>query len=65
MTLVASTEYVTLHADALLVPADVLSEAGRAGEGIAPLQSALDLYERKGSTVMAGRTRKRLAEISA
>jgi class 3 adenylate cyclase/tetratricopeptide (TPR) repeat protein len=65
VALAASTEYVTLHADALLVLADVLSEAGRAGEGVAPLQSALDLYERKGNTVMAERTHKRLAEISA
>jgi hypothetical protein len=43
--------------------AEVLSIAGRSKEAADALEQALERYEREENVVMAGRTRRRLAEL--
>jgi class 3 adenylate cyclase len=54
-------ERILLRTEALTAHADALECAGRAVEARACLEEALELYERKGYTVAAARTRARLA----
>jgi DNA-binding SARP family transcriptional activator/class 3 adenylate cyclase len=56
------TDFLTLHADALVDLGEVLSHSGRADEADAALREALELYGRKGDAVSARRVRLRLAE---
>ena len=58
--LASGTDFVTYHADACLDLGEVLARAGRAEEAAAALRAGVDLYERKGNVVSAGRARSRL-----
>ena len=57
VTLVDPTEYAGSQADARRILGDLLLEAGRPDEAGEALAKALALYEQKGSTVLAKRTR--------
>ena len=59
--LVARTDWLTHHGDALLDLADVLEYKGSVREAQAAMREALALYERKGNVVSAGRVRSTLA----
>ncbi len=63
LELVTPTDFITLHADALLDLAQVLEAAGRFEEATVVLVEALDLYERKGNAVGARRAGDFLARI--
>jgi DNA-binding SARP family transcriptional activator len=54
------TEFLTLHADALVDLGEVLSQSGRSDEADGALSEALELYRRKGDAVSAGRVSSRL-----
>jgi tetratricopeptide (TPR) repeat protein len=54
------TDFLTLHADALVDLGEVLSQSGRSDEADGALREALELYRRKGDAVSAGRARSRL-----
>jgi class 3 adenylate cyclase len=58
--LVAQTDFLRHHGDALLDLGDVLALGGEPQEGAAAFRAGLELYEQKGDTVMAGRARSRL-----
>jgi len=58
------TDFLTLHADALLDFAAVLGDSRRANEANAAVRAALELYRRKGDAVSARRARSRLAAAS-
>ena len=62
--LVAATDALDLHANALVDLADTLALAGRNEEAAACVADALGLYERKGNDVSAERARARLAGAS-
>jgi tetratricopeptide (TPR) repeat protein len=57
VTIVADTDYLALHGDALVHLARVLHAAGRVDEAIAAARKAAELYERKGATFLVDRTR--------
>lgn len=61
--LVAGTDVIDLHADALVELAAVLRRADRPGEAVAALREAGTLYQRKGNVVSAGRVKAALAEL--
>jgi class 3 adenylate cyclase len=58
--LVAQTDFLGHHADVLLDLGEVLALSGDRPNAVAALRAGLELYERKGDTVMAGRARARL-----
>ena len=58
--LVAKTDCLTYHGDALLDLAEVLQLGGRPDEAEEAVRGALDLYEEKGNLVSAERARSRL-----
>ncbi len=62
--LVEQTEFVIVHANALMDLAEVLRLAGRSDAAIPVAQEACDLYRRKGDRVSAKRARAVLAELS-
>jgi DNA-binding SARP family transcriptional activator/class 3 adenylate cyclase len=51
------TDFLTIHADALVDLAEVLRQGGRADEAAASLAAALELYERKGDVASTERVR--------
>lgn len=51
----AATDYLEMHADALVDLADVVHLQGRAGEAAQHLQQALELYRRRGNAQSAAR----------
>jgi predicted ATPase/class 3 adenylate cyclase len=53
--LAAETDALVLHADSLALLGDLLARAKRPAEGRAAFEEALELYERKGHAVGAGR----------
>jgi len=57
------TDYLNMHADALLALGDVLAIGGRPAEGIQSVEEALLLYERKGNLASARKARAVLAEL--
>ena len=57
----ATTDFVTFHADSVLILGDVLRSAGRTSEADAAFQQALDLYRQKGSLVSGEIAAARLA----
>ncbi len=59
-SLVRTTDYIWLQGDVLLDLAEAEIGAGRAPEAAVALREAMDLFERKGNTVSAGRARERL-----
>jgi class 3 adenylate cyclase/tetratricopeptide (TPR) repeat protein len=65
VTLSEGTDYLDNTADAFLDLGEVLELAGRREEASDALARGLDLYERKGSVVLAERVRRKLAELSA
>jgi tetratricopeptide (TPR) repeat protein len=60
LAIVAATDLLDLHGDVLLELADVLAQSGREDERRACVESALELYERKGNVVSAARARAAL-----
>jgi hypothetical protein len=60
-----ATDYLVLRADAVSDLAEVHRRAGRGGEAIRALSTALGLYERKGNVASAGKTRAALAILDA
>ncbi len=64
VALVEATEYLDSHAGTLMALADVLRLAGRLDEGVAAVEQALALYERKGNVVVAVRSRALLEELA-
>jgi class 3 adenylate cyclase/tetratricopeptide (TPR) repeat protein len=61
--LAASTDFLTHRGEAFLNLAEVLELNGRPGEAEAALYAGLELFERKGDLVSAGRARKRLDQV--
>jgi DNA-binding SARP family transcriptional activator/class 3 adenylate cyclase/tetratricopeptide (TPR) repeat protein len=51
------TDFLTIHADALVDLAEVLRQGGRADDAAASLAAALELYERKGDVASTERVR--------
>jgi len=58
--LVARTDFLRSHADALLDLGEVLALGDEPQQAAEAFRAGLDLYEQKGDTVMAGRARQRL-----
>jgi class 3 adenylate cyclase/tetratricopeptide (TPR) repeat protein len=58
--LVAQTDFLRSHGDALLDLGEVLALGGEPQKAAAAFHAGLELYEEKGDTVMAGRARSRL-----
>ena len=56
VTIMAGTDYLALHGDALVHLAHVLAAAGKADDAVATAREALALYERKGATYLVQRT---------
>ena len=63
--IVAPTDYLDLHADALDGLAEVLRLAGRRSDAAAALRDALELRRRKGNLVGAARAESSLAELGS
>ena len=63
IAIAAETDTISFLADTHSDLAEVLTLGGRTTEARAPLEQALTHYERKGSLVMAERTRTRLREL--
>jgi tetratricopeptide (TPR) repeat protein len=61
--ILAATDWLAEHGDALVVLADVLELAGRTAEVLQLLEEALALYERKGVRLRSEELRLRLAQI--
>jgi class 3 adenylate cyclase len=64
VTIMARTDYLALHADALVHLARVLHAAGKVAGALDSARQAAELYERKGATVLVGRTRALIEEWS-
>jgi class 3 adenylate cyclase/tetratricopeptide (TPR) repeat protein len=62
--LVAATDYLDLHAHALLSLSEVLQLADRQSDAASAVRQALDLYRRKGNIVGEARAESLLAELS-
>jgi class 3 adenylate cyclase/tetratricopeptide (TPR) repeat protein len=65
VVIVARTEWLNRHANALMVLAEVLRSAGRTADALSVTHEALPLYERKGNAVAAERTRLLLEKLAA
>ncbi len=61
VAILQSTDWLSYHADSLVVLAEVLETAGRSGGAVEVLEEAVRLYERKGNAVAARKTRERLS----
>jgi predicted ATPase len=61
--LIESTDYLAVHADAVMDLAEVLSLAGRASDARTAIAHALTLYERKDNQVAAERARSLLHSL--
>jgi ATP/maltotriose-dependent transcriptional regulator MalT len=60
VVLVATTDFLTYHGDALIDLAEVLSLGGQQADAGAAMRRGLELYEQKGNLVSAKRTRSLL-----
>jgi class 3 adenylate cyclase/tetratricopeptide (TPR) repeat protein len=65
VALAGRTDALAMHGDALADLAEVLRLAGREREAAEALDQALELYERKGSTVSRDRAQRALAALAA
>ena len=65
VTLAEETDFVNIHADALVDLAAVLESGGRNAEASAIIADAIRLYEEKGSTVSADAARAHLDTLAA
>jgi class 3 adenylate cyclase/tetratricopeptide (TPR) repeat protein len=63
--LVAQTDFLTYHGDALLDLAEVMRLRGQPEQEAAAMQTALELYELKGNIISAERVRSRLEQVSS
>ena len=63
LELAEATDFLNMHAQALLDLGEVLRLAGHASEAVTTVGEALQLYERKGNTVAAGDARALQAEL--
>jgi tetratricopeptide (TPR) repeat protein len=63
LVLAEGTDFLDMHADALLALAEVLGGAGRSDEAAAAVEQAVELHQRKGSVVRTERARAFLAEL--
>jgi predicted ATPase/class 3 adenylate cyclase len=63
VALAEDTDYLNLQGDICRDLAEVLSLAGRIGDAASRSREALEVYERKGNTVSAGRVRAMLEEV--
>jgi tetratricopeptide (TPR) repeat protein len=63
--MVARTDDIVLHGDALLALAEVLRASGATDEATAALWQALELFERKENVVQAEQTRALLTTVEA
>ena len=62
VAIMAATDYLHYHADALMDQANVLRAAGKPAAAVAAAREALDLYRRKGATFLVDRTERLIAE---
>ena len=62
VAIMATTDYLDYHADALVDLAEILHAAGRQDEALDALRAGLDLYHRKGATFVADRTERQIAK---
>ena len=60
MALASDTDYLNLQGDILTDLAEVLTLGGRHNEAASRSREALEIYERKGNVVSAGRVRATL-----
>ena len=65
VTIMGRTDYLALHADALVHLAKVLHAAGKGAEALASAQQAAELYQEKGASVLVERTKGLIAGWSA
>jgi tetratricopeptide (TPR) repeat protein len=64
VALASVTDYLNLQGDALMDLAEVLMLGGRVGEAPSLWREALEIYERKGNVVSAGRVRAMLEDVA-
>ena len=64
VALASDTDYLNLQGDVLMDLAEVLSLGGRADEAASRSREALEIYERKGNVVSAGRVRAMLEGVA-
>jgi tetratricopeptide (TPR) repeat protein len=64
-TIMGRTDYLALHADALVHLAHVLHAAGKGDEALVAARRATELYQRKGATVLVQRTKELIDSWSA
>jgi len=57
------SDFLHSHGDALSDLAEVLALAGRAGEAVAVVEQAIDLYGRKGNVLAVARSHSLLEEL--
>jgi class 3 adenylate cyclase/tetratricopeptide (TPR) repeat protein len=62
--LAGRTDYLDLHANALMDRAEILRLTGRPADAPPVVRQALQLFEQKGNIVMAGRANAMLAELA-
>jgi len=65
VTIMERTDYLALHADALVHLAHVLHAAGKGVEALASARQAAELYQRKGATVLVERASRLIDEWGA
>jgi tetratricopeptide (TPR) repeat protein len=65
VALAATTDFVDFHGTTLTALGEVLELAGKPEEASAAFREALELFDRKGSTVAAARVRAQLATVAA
>jgi Flp pilus assembly protein TadD len=63
--LAVGTDYLELHAHALMSWAEVLRLAGRTGDAASTLRDAIELHRRKGNVVDEARATDLLEELKA
>jgi len=63
--LASATDYLEMHAFALVNQAEVLRLAGKSPEAVGPLREAVDLFARKGNVVTGARVAALLDELEA
>ncbi|MEP7106293.1 MAG: tetratricopeptide repeat protein, partial [Chloroflexota bacterium] len=62
VAIMGRTDYLVMHGDALVHLGQVLYAAGKVDEAVAAAREAVELYDRKGATFLAERTRELLEE---
>ena len=65
VAIMAATDYLAYHADALVGLAEVLHAAGKRDEAISAMSEAAELYRRKGATFLVDQSEHQIAEWEA